>query len=210
MIIRAYLRASTEEQDANRAKESLRSFANHLGFRIASYYIENISGTTIERPELNRLVEESETGDVLLIEKVDRLSRLPIEEWKTLKHKLNKAGIKILVMDQPLTYSAIRDDEQSSFITQVLTEFMIDLAAGMARDDYETRRTRQLQGIAKAKAEGKYKGRAPDHKLRDRIRTLLESGLSWNKTIEALGCSRASVAKVAKQLKDEKKAAESS
>lgn len=205
MIIRAYLRASTEEQDANRAKESLRSFSSSLGFRIASYYIENISGTTTERPELNRLVEESEKGDVLLIEKVDRLSRLPIEEWKTLKEKLNRAGIKILVMDQPLTHSAIREDEQSSFITQVLTEFMIDLAAGMARDDYETRRTRQLQGIKKAQAEGKYKGRAPDRKLHDRIRTLLESGLSWNKAIEALGCSRASVAKVAKQIKEENK-----
>lgn len=38
-------------------------------------------------------------------------------------------------------------DQQTSMISRVLTEFMVDLAAAMARDDYETRRKRQAQGI---------------------------------------------------------------
>ncbi|HHY0517209.1 TPA: hypothetical protein ACVU5C_003741 [Vibrio parahaemolyticus] len=64
-------------------------------------------------------------------------------------------------------------DQQTSMISRVLTEFMIDLAAVMARDDYETRRKRQAQGIEKAKTLGKYQGRKPDLKLRENIQLLL-------------------------------------
>lgn len=50
-------------------------------------------------------------------------------------------------------------------IAKALTEFMIDLAAAMARDDYETRRKRQAQDIEKAKTSGKYLERQPVHEL---------------------------------------------
>ncbi|MDN3683188.1 recombinase family protein, partial [Vibrio tapetis subsp. quintayensis] len=72
MFIRAYLRASTGEQDANRAKAELIQFADQKGVRIASFYIENQSGSKLERAELSRLIEDSHKGDILLIEKVDR------------------------------------------------------------------------------------------------------------------------------------------
>lgn len=80
MFIRAYMRASTDEQDANRARMELLNFTQQKGVRIASYYVENQSGAKIDRPELVRLIEDSHSGDVLLIEKVDRLSRLPYEQ----------------------------------------------------------------------------------------------------------------------------------
>ena len=75
MFVRAYLRASTKEQDARRAKEELRLFAKDRGLRIVGYYIENESGASLKRPELFRLLEDSHPGDLLLIEQVDRLSR---------------------------------------------------------------------------------------------------------------------------------------
>lgn len=80
-------------------------------------------------------------------------------------------------------------------ISKVLTEFMIDLAAAMARDDYETRQKRQAQGIEKAKALGKYQGRQPDHQLRQNIALLLGEGKSWSKIQSLLGCSRSTIAK---------------
>lgn len=88
MLNRAYLRASTTEQDAQRAKEELKTFADQFNHRIAGYYIENQSGTKLERPELNKLIEDSEVGDVLLIEKMDRLTRLPWGNGKHLKRAL--------------------------------------------------------------------------------------------------------------------------
>ena len=171
MFIRAYLRASTAEQDAKRAKEELSQFAAKKDVQIASYYIESQSGSTLERAELARLIDDSHQNDILLIEKVDRLSRLPYEQWKLvtthrpigrgftaklLKQRLVEAGLHIVVVDQPMTHSVLHDNSDGSMISKVLTEFMIDLAAAMARDDYETRRKRQSQGIAKAKALGKY------------------------------------------------------
>ena len=59
MFIRAYLRASTEDQFADRAKEMLEQFVQERGHKIASYYRENISGTKLDRPELGRLLMDS-------------------------------------------------------------------------------------------------------------------------------------------------------
>jgi DNA invertase Pin-like site-specific DNA recombinase len=197
MLIRAYLRASTTEQDANRAKNELRAFITGFNKRMAGYYIENQSGTKLERPELNKLIEDSETGDVVLIEKMDRLTRLPWGEWKTLKSRIMAKGLVIVVVDQPMTHAVFSSGEQNS-ITLALTEFMLDLGAAMARDDYETRHKRQAQGIAKAKAEGKYRGRQPNLALHHDILDQLTLGRSYSQIQEKLGCSRATIAKVVK------------
>ncbi|HHY0446906.1 TPA: recombinase family protein [Vibrio parahaemolyticus] len=203
MFIRAYLRASTTDQDADRAKNELQAFVHEHNLRIASFYTEQLSGAKLERAELERLIEDSHRGDVLLIEKVDRLSRLPFEQWKELKQKLVEAGINIVVLDQPMTHAVLsHSDQQTSMISRVLTEFMIDLAAAMARDDYETRRKRQAQGIEKAKALGKYQGRKPDLKLRENIQLLLTEGKSWSQIQELLGCSRSTIAAVKKLTVD--------
>lgn len=197
MLIRAYLRASTTEQDAQRAKDELKVFGAKFEHRIAGYYIENQSGTKLERPELNKLIEDSEAGDVLLIEKMDRLTRLPWGEWKTLKARIMEKGLVIVVADQPMTHTVFTSGEQNS-ITLALTEFMLDLGAAMARDDYETRHKRQAQGIAKAKAEGKYRGRQPNLALHHDILDQLTLGRSYSQIQEKLGCSRATIAKVVK------------
>lgn len=203
MFIRAYLRASTTDQDADRAKNELQAFVHEHNLRIASFYTEQLSGAKLERAELERLIEDTHRGDVLLIEKVDRLSRLPFEQWKALKQKLVEAGINIVVLDQPMTHAVLsHSDQQTSMISRVLTEFMIDLAAAMARDDYETRRKRQAQGIEKAKALGKYQGRKPDLKLRENIQLLLTEGKSWSQIQELLGCSRSTIAAVKKLTVD--------
>ncbi|WP_305843178.1 recombinase family protein [Photobacterium leiognathi] len=198
MLIRAYLRASTTEQDALRAKEELKAFGVKFGSRIAGYYIENQSGTKLERPELNKLIDDSEAGDVLLIEKMDRLTRLPWLEWKTLKARIMEKGLVIVVVDQPMTHSVFSSGEQNS-ITLALTEFILDLGAAMARNDYETRHKRQAQGIAKAKAEGKYRGRRVNESLHQDIRDQLSLGRSYSEIQQKLGCSRATIARVVKR-----------
>ena len=76
MFVRAYLRASTDEQDANRARGELKAFASARGLSVACWYVENESGATLARPELFRLLADAQPGDVLLVEQVDRLSRL--------------------------------------------------------------------------------------------------------------------------------------
>ena len=75
MTIRIYVRASTKEQDAERALAGLIQFSQNYGSEYIAY-IENESGTKLNRPILNRLLNESMAGDILMIESVDRLSRL--------------------------------------------------------------------------------------------------------------------------------------
>lgn len=62
MFVRAYLRASTAEQDAARARSVLEEFAADHGKAIAAQYIENASGTRADRPELVRLLADSHPG----------------------------------------------------------------------------------------------------------------------------------------------------
>ena len=66
----------------------------------------------------------------------------------------------------------------------------------MARDDYETRRERQKQGVEIAKAEGKYVGRKADTKTHQRILAFRKAGYSIRETAELSGCSQSQVKRI--------------
>lgn len=74
MYVRAYLRASTKEQDAERAREQLEGFAQERGLTIAASYVENESGASLKRPELFRLLKDSKPGDILLVVSTDKIN----------------------------------------------------------------------------------------------------------------------------------------
>lgn len=207
--IRAYMRASTEEQDATRAESHLNEFVQSKGLNIANWYTENESGTKEQRTQLDRLITDSAKGDFLLIEKMDRLTRLPWEQWQTLKAKITNAGLTIVVVDQPMTHTALLNpDDIQSAITKALTAFMLDLGAAMARDDYETRRRRQSQGIAKAKAEGKYKGKQRTQATIDQynkaIDFMQQNGLKAEDAYQAAGMRRATFFNMKREFNGEK------
>ncbi|WP_175443157.1 recombinase family protein, partial [Vibrio sonorensis] len=90
MYIFGYLRASTSDQNAKRAQRALQVFVQQKGFRIADWYIENESGASLQRPELLRLLDDAAIGDAIIIEQIDRLSRLDEESWFKLKEMLNQ------------------------------------------------------------------------------------------------------------------------
>ncbi|MCY9879560.1 recombinase family protein [Vibrio natriegens] len=203
MFIRGYLRASTTQQDASRALSSLQAFADSHNVKIAKVYAENVSGTALERPALDELINDSHEGDILLIEKMDRLTRLPFPVWESLKQRIKEAGINIVVLDQPTTHSILSGSDQvTSAIQQALTNFMLDLGAAMARDDYETRQKRQAEGIQKAKKANpeKYLGRKADSDRHSTIEKLLKSGHSYSDIQKILGCSRGLIANVKKAM----------
>jgi len=77
---------------------------------------------------------------------------------------------------------------------------LLEVIAAQAAADYETRRRRQMQGIEKAKRQGKYRGRQIDQKLHDRIVALLKDDYSVRKTADLAGCSPGTVQRVKKRL----------
>src|ERR1700680_787539 len=101
MFVRAYLRASTTDQDANRARDQLKAFAAGRGLKIAAWYTENESGAKLARPELFRLLGDAQGGDILLVEQVDRLSRLNEPDWERLKAELTSRQIRVVALDLP-------------------------------------------------------------------------------------------------------------
>ncbi|WP_079202911.1 recombinase family protein [Pseudomonas sp. CC6-YY-74] len=204
MFIRAYLRASTDQQDASRAKAQLVSFAAERNHKIAAFYIENESGTKLHRPELFRLLEDSHEGDVLLIEQVDRLSRLNADDWNSLKQMITRKKVTVVSLDLSTSHSVLaptkdQDDFTKGMISAV-NGMLLDMLAVVARKDYEDRRRRQAQGIAKAKAEEAYKGRPVDAALHAKIAELLVDGKSIRRVAELLDCSTTTVQKVKRSL----------
>lgn len=192
---RAYLRASTKEQDATRAKEPIQQFADSHDLTIAKFYTENESGAKLHRPKLNELLEDCNHGDVIIIESIDRLTRLKDKDWQALKRRITEKGVRIVSLDLPTTHEAITksgdEDDLTDSILRAVNTMMIDVMATMSRKDYEMRRERQAQGIARAKAENpeKYVGAKKDLERYKIIRGLKESGLTYRAITKQLGCS---------------------
>src|SRR5690554_5428022 len=151
MFIRAYLRASTSEQNAERAKQSLINFATDHNQRIASFYVENESGATLNRPELMRLISDAGKGDIILVEQIDRLARLKQKDWEKLKRMLGEKELSIVSPELPTSWIAMDSllgDSFTGAIVRAVNAMLLDMLAAIARKDYEDRRRRQKQGIA--------------------------------------------------------------
>jgi DNA invertase Pin-like site-specific DNA recombinase len=210
MFIRSYLRASTQEQDAKRAEADLEQFAAERGVKIAARYVENESGAKLARPELFRLINDAHKGDVLLVEQVDRLSRLNAADWDELKAKLNEKRIRVVSLDLPSSWGALKasaSDDATQAMLDAVNRMLLDMLAIVARKDYEDRRRRQAQGIEKAKKEGRFKGRPVDAVLHKKINELLDAGFSWNRIVEHTKASRSTILKVSKEREAAKQAA---
>lgn len=202
MFVRAYLRASTAEQDASRARGALDAFAAEEGLKIAARYLENESGAKLDRPELFRLLADCEPGDVLLVEQVDRLSRLTSADWIKLRAEIDGRQVRIVALDLPTSWSlAAPADEFTGRMFAAVNNMMLDVLAAVARKDYEDRRRRQSEGTARAKAAGLYKGR-PENKARNAaIAKMLSDGRTWREIMDATACSRTLLAKIARGRK---------
>ncbi len=61
---------------------TLKEFSALHGHRIAGWYVGNASGASLNRPELTRMLSDMEPVDAILIEQVDRLSRLNDAGWE--------------------------------------------------------------------------------------------------------------------------------
>jgi DNA invertase Pin-like site-specific DNA recombinase len=199
MRVYAYLRASTKEQDAGRAKNELTEFAKKHDLKISAYFLENESGANLQRPELFRLLNIAQSGDILLVEQVDRISRLNTEDWEKLKAEIKDSGVRVVALDLPTSHQLIKvGDEFTNRMLSALNGMMLDMLAAIARKDYEDRRRRQTQGIEKAKKSGLYRGRPENKDLQRKISSLLDDGKSYNVIQDLLNCSRATIAKVSK------------
>jgi DNA invertase Pin-like site-specific DNA recombinase len=123
-------------------------------------------------------------------------------DWSNLKQALNQKHIKVVALDLPTSWIMTATDETTARMFDAINNMMLDMLAAIARKDYTTRRARAAQGVQKAKAEGKYRGRIENTERNALIQKHLKAGISSGSEIMALvSCSRGTIAKQAAFLK---------
>ena len=137
-MIRYYVRVSTMEQKIDRQL---------LAYSKADFqYIDKMSGKSKERPELQRLLDDLQEGDVVVVKSLDRLSRSTKDMLELVEIiKAKKSTLRILDMEIDTSTP--------------MGEFFLTIIAAMVQLERQTIRERTLEGVAIAKAAGKYKGR---------------------------------------------------
>ena len=195
MTLRIYVRASTKDQDAKRALADLILFSQQYE---GSYvdYIEHYSGTKLDRPALTELLHKAEQGDLLLVESIDRLSRLSQDDFAILKQRIKDKGLRLVVADLPTTYTV--SEGMRGDIFKVINDMLIDLLATMAKLDNDKRRERIKQGLANSgyKPTGK-KANLAKH---NRIKQLAsQNNLTKDEIAKACGVGVAMVYRVLKK-----------
>lgn len=208
-VARIYLRVSTEEQDLTRQDEIIKS-SERQGYYVAGVYREKESGARPDRPELLRMIADLKEGEVVVAEKMDRISRLPLPEAERLIQSIRDKGARLAIPGLvDLSDLAAESDGVTKIVLESMHNLLLKLALQMARDDYETRRNRQKQGVELAKASGKYTGRQADELTHERIVALRKAKHSIAKTASLASCSVSQVKRVwaihkQKNLLDEK------
>ena len=195
-VARVYIRVSTDEQDLQR-QESIIENAKVAGYYVAAVYREKASGARADRPELLRMIADLQPGEVVIAEKMDRISRLPLADAEQLVRTIRAKGARLAVPGIiDLSELAANADGVSRIVLESVQDMLLRLALQMARDDYEDRRERQRQGIELAKAAGRYNGRKPNKALHARVIALREGGSSIAEAARLVGCSESQVKRI--------------
>jgi len=195
-IARIYMRVSTDEQDLTRQAAIIES-TEAAGFYVAGVYREKASGARADRAELLRMIGDLKPGEVVVAEKIDRISRLPLPEAESLVASIRAKGARLAVPGVvDLTDLAAEAQGTAKIVLEAIQELLLRLALQMARDDYEDRRERQRQGVELAKKAGRYVGRISDVKMHERIVALRVAGHSIVKTAKLAGCSQSQVKRI--------------
>jgi DNA invertase Pin-like site-specific DNA recombinase len=169
-----YARVSTNDQDLSIQEEALR----RAGCSVIRS--ERRSGTTTEgRRELRMLLEFLQPGDTLMVTRIDRLAR-SIADLQDIVRQLRTKGVSLRATEQPIDTSTAAG------------KAFLDMLGVFAEFETNLRRERQMEGIAKAKLAGVYKGR-PATIDRAAVRKLHLDGMKPAAIARHLKIGRASV-----------------
>lgn len=174
-----YARVSTAGQSLDLQREQLKAAGCERIFE------EKRSGAEAKgRPALKAALEYVREGDTLIVSRLDRLAR-SITDLREIVDGLNARGVGFRCLQQGALDTTRSDGKLLLNILGSFAEFELDI-----------RRERQLEGIAKAKAQGVYKGRKPSIDPEE-VSKALAAGESPTTLAKRLGVARSSVYRLA-------------
>jgi DNA invertase Pin-like site-specific DNA recombinase len=179
-----YARVSSTDQDLSVQEADLKAAGVDLIFA------EKKSGTTTEgREELEKLLKIAGKGDAIYVTRIDRLAR-SMQDFANMAADLKARGVGLVVIKQNI--DTREPEEGADAVTKATRELTMNLLAAFAQFETALRRERQMEGIAKAKLEGVYKGREPKIDPA-KVKELHEGGMGPAAIAKQLRIARCSV-----------------
>jgi DNA invertase Pin-like site-specific DNA recombinase len=177
----AYKRVSTVDQSTSRQLE---------GMTFNKVFEDKVSGKDVNRPELIAMLDYVRDGDELYIHSLDRLGR-NTSDLIQLMNQLKDKGVTVVFHKNKMTFSPDFSNPMNTLMFTMLSAF--------SQFERDLMLERQREGIAIAKAEGKYKGRSKTISDDD-IKEKIAQGLSYRKTASELGISLSTVQRAMKEI----------
>ena len=174
-----YARSSTVDQEAG-FQAQIKALKAAGCEKVFAEQVSSIA----QREQLEGALEYVREGDALVVTKLDRLAR-SVSHLVAIGERLEAKGVALKVLDQAIDTSTSTG------------RLMFNMLGAIAQFERELMLERQREGVAKAKAEGKYKGRAPTARAKaPEVRRLHGEGVGPTEIGKRLGISRASVYRV--------------
>jgi DNA invertase Pin-like site-specific DNA recombinase len=171
-----YQRVSTIDQNTDRQLD---------GIALDKVFTDRASGKDTNRPELERALDYVREGDTLVVHSMDRLAR-NLEDLRRIVRELTGQGVQVEFVKESLTFKG--DDSP-------MNTLLLSMLGAVAEFERSMILERQREGIALAKAAGKYKGRkaALADVQADELRARLAAGESVSALAREYGISRQTV-----------------
>lgn len=183
----AYVRVSTLEQNESRQIEALEKF------NIDKWFTEKVSGKDTNRPQLQLMIDYVREGDTVYIHDFSRLAR-NTKDLLEIIEKLNNKGVTLVSNKESIDTSTPQG------------KLMVTMIGAIYEFELSNLHDRQKEGIAIAKAEGKYKGRKPvnvsQDTFEDEYNKYMSREISKVELAKRLGVSRPTLDKLIKEYKE--------
>ena len=182
-----YARTSTLEQRAGLEAQE----RDLKEYGCEKLFTEQVSSVA-ERDQLEEALSSLRAGDKLVVSKLDRLAR-SVQHLGQIIERINSAGASLVILDMGGT--AVDTSNATG-------KLILNVMSSVSQFEREMMLERQREGIAKAKAEGKYKGRKPTARAKtDMVKLALDNGVSKPQICKDLGISRTSLYRIIGDLK---------
>lgn len=174
-----YARSSTVDQEAG-FQAQIKALKAAGCDKILSERVSSVA----QRDQLESALDYVREGDALVVTKLDRLAR-SVAHLVSIGERLEAKGVALKVLEQAIDTSTSTG------------RLMFNMLGAIAQFERELMLERQREGVAKAKAEGKYKGRAPTARAKaPEVRCLHHQGVGPTEIAKRVGIARASVYRI--------------
>ncbi len=183
-----YARVSSLQQNLDRQIKTLKDYG------VEKIYTDKKSGKDTDREQFKAMMDFVREGDEIVVNDLTRLNRRTIDLYKTVE-ELDKRGVAVVFIKEGITTKGIYN------------KLVLAIFAGLAEFERENIKERQAEGIALAKAAGKYKGRPCKKYDKDLLDGLLIDLRTKKMTVvdvaKRLNVSRATVYRIIRQAEEE-------